>query len=190
MAAWDTALALEQEITLDFGPKKFRVSVTWWCVKAQGEASWVCGLPVWADFPFVFSVWCDIKGKLVVFGGESSGLWGFPCGCQNQRGTAWVDVWLNFGCFVCAESTPSPGEVELQVLEGGWALGAQTGNCSSSPWSSCWQILACLYCHPCPSVDSFSPSYSADVNYERLSLLKLDLPALSLLRCFECCNTA
>lgn len=144
---------------------------------------------------FGFYVWCNVKGSSWCMGAKALGCGVSPCGCQNQRGSGWVDVWLNFGCFMCAESTPSSGEVELQaptVLEGGWALSARTGNCSSSPWSSCWKILACLYHHPCPSVrvDSFFPSCSADINYERLSLLKLDLSALSLLRRFECCDTA
>lgn len=154
-------------------------------------------LDVWTPCPgwfslFGFYVWCNVKGSLWCMGAKAVGSGVSPCGCQNQPGNAWVDVWLNFGCFMCAESTPSSGEMELQVpmvLEGGWALSAHTGNCSSS---SCWQILACLYYHLCPSVhvDSSFPSCSADINYERLSLLKLDLPALSLLRWFECCNTA
>lgn len=138
-------------------------------------------------FPVWFLSLVQCKGKLVVYGDESSGLWGF---------LVWMPkpVWKCVGgCVALAVS--SSVEVELQVLtvlEGVWALCAQTGNCSSPPWSSCWQILACLYYHPCLSVhvDSFFFSYSADINYERLTLRKLDLPALPLLRRFECCNTA
>lgn len=120
----------------------------------------------WTPCPGWFSLFGFVSGAMQR---EACGVWGRKrwvcgvslCSCQNQRGSVWVDVWLNFGCFMCAKSTLSSGEVELQIvvfLEGGWALCAQTGNCGSSPWSSCWQFPACLYYHLCPSVhvDSLS----------------------------------
>lgn len=150
--------------------------------------SWLI-FPVW----FLCLVWC--KGKLVVNRGvQALGCGVSLCGCQNQRGAAWVGVWLHFGVSHVLNS-PSCSEVELQVL-----VVLESGSVCSH--RSLWLLtlefllladpLACLCYGPCPSAhgESFFPSSSADINYERLSLLKLDLPALPLLRRFECCNTA
>lgn len=95
MAAWDTALTLEQ-ITLDFGPKKFRASMTWWCVKAQGESSWVGGLLVRGDFPCLVLCLVQCKGKLVVYGGESAGFVGFPCAAAKTsvEVCGWMCGWI------------------------------------------------------------------------------------------------
>lgn len=116
--------------------------------------SWVCGVLCRMVFLVWFLCLIKCKWKLTVYGGKNAGLQGFRnCqSCQNQCVNTWAYVRLNFGSFSCAESTPSSAEAELQVLlalKGRWAPCAQPGNCGSSPCSSCWQMLACLYRHPC-----------------------------------------
>lgn len=123
-------------------------------------------LGVWTPCPgwfslFGFFIWCNVKGSLWCMGAKALGLWGFPVQLPKPAwkrvGGCVAEFWLFHVCWV----HPIIGEVELQIvvfLEGGWVLCAQTGNCGSSPWSSCWQFPACLYYHPCPSVhvDSLS----------------------------------
>ena len=104
--------------------------------------------------------------------------------CQSWCVNMWACVWLDFGCFGCAGSTPSAAGAELRVLlalKGRWAPWARPGGCGSSPWSSRWQMLACWYHHPCLEIRAgsfaFFPPYSVDVKYERVSWLQLGLPS-------------
>lgn len=94
-----------KKFALDFGPHKFRVSVTWWCGEAQGRNTAGCAESVCRMvFPLWFLCLMKCKWKLTVSGGKNAGLQGFrmqlPASVCKYTGVRVAKFWLFHVCWV------------------------------------------------------------------------------------------